>query len=154
MNSNKSFLKLTGTVVIERRKKNGKVIDRQNLKNLIVNSGKEHVAKLIGGLVSGLNEFQSIAIGTGTTSATATDTSLETEVTRALASKSYEASYKAVFEKTFSFNSGESYNITEAGLFDSNTESGSTMLDRFVFTAKEVDADTDLYIKITITVSS
>lgn len=154
MNPSKDFLKLTGTVVIERRKKNGKVIDRENMKNLIVNVGKEHVAKLIGGLVSGISEFQSIAIGTGTTGVSASDTSLETEITRALATKAYEADYKATFEYTFSFGSGVTHNITEAGLFDSNTESGSTMLDRFTFTAKEVDADTDLYIKITITVSS
>jgi len=154
MKSKESFLKLRGDVVIERRKKNGDVIDREKFKNLIVNSGKEHVAKLIGNLVSGINAFQSLAIGTGTTAVVVTDTSLETEITRVLATKSYEADYKAVFENTFSFSSGVSYNITEAGLFDSNVESGSTMLDRFVFTAKEVDADTDLYIKVTITVSA
>ena len=81
---------------------------------------------------------------------------LETEVSRAQADNSggsYEANYKCIFEKTFTFGSGESYSITEAGVFDGATETGSTMLDRFTFTSKSVDSDTDLYIKVTITVS-
>lgn len=146
-------LKLIGTAVIERRAKDGTVIDSEMVKNLIVNTGKEIVAKLIGELESGLGGFSAVALGTGTTGAVAGDTSLETEVARASATKAYEANYKATFEHTFDFGSGESYSITEAGIFDSAIESGSTMLDRFVFTAKEVDVDTDLYIKITITVS-
>lgn len=149
----KEGFKLKGTAIIERRTKEGKVLDRETARNLIVNTGKERVAKLIGDLESGLSAFSAIGLGTGTTAVVAGDTSLETEVTRALATKAYEASYKATFEKTFDFGSGESYSITEAGLFDSISESGSTMLDRFVFSAKEVGTEVDLYIKITITVS-
>jgi hypothetical protein len=147
----KEFLKLKGSAVIETRTKEGAVIDREEIKNLIVNAGKEVVAKLLNGVSS--TYFRAIAIGTGTTGATTGDTTLETEVTRALASLAYEASYKATFEKTFEFGSGESYSITEAGVFDSATASGSTMLDRLTFTAKSVDSDTDLYVKITVTVA-
>lgn len=154
MKNSNDNIELKGTAIIERRTKDGKVIDRDIVKNLIVNTGKEHVAKLIGGLVSGISEFTTVAIGEGTTSATVNDTALENEAKRALATKSYEASYKAVFEKTFNFGSGESYSITEAGIFDSAVESGSTMLDRFVFSAKAVDDSTPLYVKITIEVSS
>lgn len=152
MKQQKSF-KLKGTVIVEKRDKQGNVLEKTELENLIVNSGKERVAKLLNGVSS--TTFNSIAIGTGTTSPTTSDTSLETEITRAQAdgSGAYEADYKAVFEKTFSFGSGESYNITEAGVFDNATASGSTMLDRFTFGAQAVDADTDLYIKVTITVS-
>jgi len=149
----KEGFRLIGTAIIERRKKDGTVIDSQKLKNLIVNTGKERVAKLLGDLESGISGFSSIGIGTGTTGALVTDSGLETEVSRNLATNAYEADYKATFEYNFGFSSGESHSITEAGVFDSPVESGSTMLDRFVFTAKEVDADTDLYVKITITVS-
>lgn len=149
-NNMKDSLKLRGDVVIERRTKDGKVIEKEELKNLIVNVGKERVAKMLNN-VDG-TYFRAIAIGTGTTSPVVGNTALETEITRALASLSYEANYKAIFEKTFVFGSGDNYDITEAGILDNET-SGGTMLDRFTFSAKSVDADTDLYIKVTITIA-
>jgi len=150
----KDGIKLTGDVIIERRRKDGSVIDREEIKNLIVNSGKERVAKLIAeGVGTGLTGFSYIAIGTGVTGVLVTDTSLETEVERESATVGYEASYKATFEKTFVFGTGDSYAITEAGVGDSASSTGDTLLDRFVFTAKNVDIDTDLYVKITITVA-
>lgn len=146
----KDTLKLKGNVIIERRRGDGTVIDRLELKNLIVNTGKERVAKLLNNVSA--TYFRAIAIGTGVTAPVVGNTTLGTEITRALATLSYEASYKAVFEKTFQFSSGESYSITEAGLFD-NATAGGAMLNRFTFPARAVDADTDLYVKITITVS-
>ena len=153
----KEGLKLRGDVIIERRSKDGKVIDKEELKNLIVNVGKERVAKLITQGVGG-TAFGYIAIGTGETgdSPAVGDTALVNEVTRAQADNgggSYEADYKAIFEKTFSFGSGEEYSITEAGVSDSASASGECLLDRFVFAEKAVDVDTDLYVKVTITVS-
>ncbi len=149
-----SRLSLRGDVIIERRDSaTGKVLDREELKNLIVNVGKEKVAKLIGNTESGLNAFGYIAIGEGTTTPTVTDTVLETERVRNYADGggSYEANYKCIFEKTFTFGSGVSYSITEAGVFNDATV--GDMLDRFTFTVKAVDSDTDLYVKVTITVA-
>ena len=145
----KERLVMRGDAVIERRRKDGSLIDKEEIKNLIVNTGKERVAKLLNGVSS--TYFRAIAIGTGTTAPVAGDMELESEIARALASLSYEANYKAVFEKTFEFGSGEAYDITEVGIFDSDTVSGSTMYDRLTFSAKSVDSDTDLYVKITIT---
>jgi len=149
--------KLVGTVVIERRRKDGTVIEREEVKNTVVNSGLERVAKLMNkGAAGVLTPFGYIGIGTGTTGALATDTTLETEVTREEADNSggaYEADYKSIWEKTFTFGSGESYAITEAGILDSAVVLGSTMFDRFTFSAKNVDADTDLYVKVTVTLS-
>lgn len=130
-------------------KNTGEIIDSQKFCNTIVNDGLERVAKLINGVSS--TYYRAIAIGEGTTGATNSDTQLESEVTRALASLSYEASYKAKFTYTFDFGSGESYAITEAGIFDSATVSGSTMLNRTTFTAKNVDVDIDLIVTCTIT---
>jgi len=142
--------KLIGSAYFELRQ-NGKVIDKWEVNNIIVNDGKERVAKLIGALSS--TGFQYIGIGEGATGATVNDSELETEQKRTLATIAYEASNKVIFEKTFSFASGESFAITEAGLFDSLTASGSIMLDRLVFSAKNVDSEIDLYVKITITVT-
>lgn len=150
----KDGIKLKGNVVLELRKKDGTVIEHEELKNLIVTTGKSRVRDLIGeGIGTGLTGFNSIAIGTGTNAVVIGDTTLQTEVERALASVSAVSTDKVVFEKTFDFGTGDSYAITEAGVFDSDTETGSTMLDRFVFSAKNVDVDTDLYVKITITIA-
>ena len=143
-------IKLSGEMLFELRK-NGKVIERELVKNLIVNVGKEQIARLLGNEV--VDGFTYIAIGTGTNAENVTDSALQTEVTRALATKVYEADYKYKFEKTFTFGSAESYAITEACLSDSSGASGEVILNRKVFSAKNVDSDTDLYVKITITVS-
>lgn len=153
----KEGLKLRGDVIIERRRKNGAVIEREELKNLIVNVGKERVAKLLSAGEGG-TAFGYIAIGESGSgdSVSATDTSLLSEVKRVQADDSggsYEADYKAIWETTFSFGSAESYAIKEAGISDSASESGQTLLDRFIFSAKNVDADVDLYVKVTVQVS-
>ncbi len=129
----------------------GKILDSEEICNTIVNDGLERMAKLINNVDS--TYFRAIAIGTGTTAATNSDVALETEYTRALASLSYEASYKAKFTKTFSFGSGVSEDITEAGIFDSITESGSIMLARTTFSAKSVNDTIDLIVTATITVA-
>lgn len=147
-----SILKLEGEMLFELRKKDGSVIERELIKNLIVNVGKERVAKLLGNIGSP-GAFTNIAIGEGTTAEAAGDTSLETERDRAAATIAYEADYKCKFEKTFSFGSGVSWAITEACLSDSAAASGETILNRKTFTAKNVDSDTDLLVRITITVS-
>jgi hypothetical protein len=127
------------------------VLDSEEFCNLIVNNGLERVAKLINGVSS--TYFRALAIGTGVIGAVNGDSALGTEVKRATATLSYEASYKAKFVYTFTFGSGESYTITEAGIFDSATVSGSTMLARTTFTGKNVDTDIDLIVTATITVS-
>ena len=140
-------MKLKGKGYFELRK-DGKVIDKWKKSNIIVNDGLERIVNLIGGLTT--TSFANLAIGTGTTASTINDTQLETEVTRLAATVSYEASNKIVFEKTFTFSSGESYAITEVGIVDSLKVSGSVLLDRITFAAKNVDSDIDLYVKLTI----
>jgi len=143
---------LKGHGYFERRRKDGSKIDSWETDNLIVTTGKVQVAKLLNGVDA--TYFDSIAIGEGETGDTVVvgDTTLKSEVARAVATLSYEATAKAVFEYTFSFNSGISYAITEAGILN-NESAGGDLLDRFTFSEKNVDADTDLYCKITITIS-
>ena len=148
-------LKLRGTAVIERRRKDGAVIDREVIKNLVLTLGKSRVRDLIGEGIgaTGITGFGYIAIGTGTASPVIGNTALETEVERESATVASVSTDQVTFEKTFTFASGVSYSITEAGVGDSATETGDTLLDRFTFSIKSVDADTDLYVKVTITVS-
>jgi len=143
----KEDLKLKGIVEIFLMK-GDKVIDYEKKENLIVSGGKDRVEELIGG--TNTTYFNYIAIGTGTTSPSESDTALESEVKRAQATVSHTANGE-VFEKTFDFGSSESYNITELGIFDS--ASGGTMLDRITFSAKAVDVDTSLLVRVTISVS-
>ena len=147
----KESLKLAGHGYFEIRK-NGVKIDSWETDNIIVTSGKVQVAKLLNGVDATF--FDTIAIGEGETvdSVVVGDTALKTEVARAEATLSYDDTAKAVFEHTFAFGTAEAYAITEAGIFNSQS-AGGDMLDRFVFSAKNVDVDTDLYIKITITVA-
>ena len=142
---------LKGHGYFERRRKDGSKIDSWETDNLIVTTGKVQVAKLLNGVDA--TYFDSIAIGEGETgdAVVVGDTTLKSEVARAVATLSYEATAKAVFEYTFSFNSGISYAITEAGILNNESADGD-LLDRFTFTEKNVDSDTDLYVKITITI--
>jgi len=138
--------------IIRKDNSTGEIIDKLDICNTIVNDGLEVMAKRIGGDAEAY--FRALAIGTGTTSVTNSDTALETEYTRATATTSeYEASYKWTFSKTFTFGTGVSEDITEAGIFDSATATGSTMLARTVFSAKTVNASIDLIVNATISVA-
>ena len=129
----------------------GEVKDRSEIKNMIVNTGLARVAKLLNGVET--TYMRAIAIGTGNTAVTATDTELDVEVTRATATLTYSAvgGFKAVFSKVFTFTSGESYTIKEVGVFDSLITSSATMFNRALDTGKIVDVDTSLTINVTIT---
>jgi hypothetical protein len=130
-------------------KETGEIIDSQEFCNAIVNDGLERIARLLNGNSS--TYFRALAVGTGFTAVENDDTALEVEVSRATATLSYEASYKTKFVYTFTF--GGDYAITEAGIFDSATVSGSTMLARTVFAAKNVSTVIDLIVTATITCS-
>ena len=149
----KESLKLKGHGYFERRRKDGSKIDSWEVDNLIVTAGKVQVAKLLNGIDA--TYFDTIAIGEGETADVAVvgDTALKSEVVRSVATLTYEATAKAIFEYTFSFGTAEEYAITEAGIFNSQS-AGGDMLDRFVFAEKNVDIDTDLYVKISITCSA
>jgi hypothetical protein len=129
-------------------KETGKVLSSEEYCNLIVNDGLTRAALLLNGNSS--TYFRALAVGTGSSGPTNSDTALGTEVTRAAATLT-NGTYTAVFDHTFTF--GGSYAITEAGIFDSTTPSGSVMLARTVFAAKNVSTIIDLIVTATITVS-
>ena len=118
------------------RDRHGNVKDVRHIKNIITNSGLSEIIKLIGGL--GGSPFRYIAIGSGTTSPSASDTALEAEIARAEATVSQETTSVSGdtlrLEASFSFTAN--YSITESGVF--NASSGGVMLARQTFPALNV----------------
>jgi len=121
-------------------------------KNLIVNAGKAGAASR---LISNTNNpFTYIAIGTGTTAPTASDTALQNEVQRGAADTVTQMTTSvtndtAKLVKTFTFTSSQA--ITESGIF--NASSGGTMLARQTFAGIGVDNSVSLQIEWRIQVS-
>lgn len=149
---------LVGYFIIKVFDKDGRLKDFRFVKNLIVNSGKSGVADRIGD-VNSIAAFEYIAIGTGTTSESASDTALESEVKRKSASKSLVTTNVTndtlQLQATFSSSDGLSGSsaITESGVFNSST--GGTMLNRKTFSAVNCDWDAGDSLQVTwkITVS-
>lgn len=138
-------------VVFEARDKyTGELLSRQEVSNLVVSSGLERIARLSIG--EAVDPFSAIAIGTGNTGAIAGDTALETEVARATATVTYEGAGETKYVHLFSFGSGESYSIAEAGIFDTDTPESGTMLNRVLAVSPiAVDSEIDLTVTITVT---
>jgi len=149
----KDGIKLTGQFKISRfNVKTGKIIDTIEKSNLVVDTGLQTVAQLIGGFSS--LTFPVVAIGEGTTAPLPTDSALQNETTRETVSVTNPSNGVIDYDHTFTFGSGQSFAITELGIFDQLTVSGSTMLNRLTFTARNVSDVIGLIIDGTITVST
>ena len=129
-------------------KATGKILSTEEYCNLIVNAGLTRAALLLNGNSS--TYFRALAVGTNASGPTNSDSALGAEVTRSAATLT-NGTYTAVFAHTFTF--GGDYAITEAGIFDSATVSGSSMLARTVFAAKNVSTTVSLIVTATITVA-
>ena len=120
----------------------------------ITNSGMAEVAALIGSDTSGDGTaFDYIAIGTGTTAPSASDTTLESEQQRAAATgtrvtTSVTNDTLQLVKDAFSFSGN--YAITEVGVF--NNSSGGTMLSRSTFSAVNVTSNDTLKVTVKIQV--
>ena len=117
--------------------------------NTMTNAGFAEVAGLMVSDVGG-TAFDYIAIGTGTTGASASDTALETETHREAATGSRTTTSvsndTAKWVATFSGYSG-SEAVTESGVLNAGT--GGTLLCRQVFSAVNVDWDAGDSLQIT-----
>jgi len=135
--------------------RDGQIIDHRLVNNVITNAGLAEVAGLINSDQAGsLTAFDYIAIGTGTTAASASDTQLEAEIvgsggerrggadvtgTRVTTTVTNDTSQ---WVTTFSFTG--SFAVTESGVF--NQASGGTMLSRQTFSAINVASGDSLQI--------
>lgn len=116
--------------------------------NLVTNIGLEEA------IDNGLTNIGFMGIGTSATAVTAGDSQLGVEVKREAQAKTNQGTGIREYDHTFTFASGESYTIVEAGLFNSAIASGSIMLNRLVFSGHAVDVDNGLRVKITITLTA
>ncbi|RLF14653.1 MAG: hypothetical protein DRN06_06805 [Thermoprotei archaeon] len=134
---------MAGKIILEVKTIEGKTKLLREIKNVITDVGKAQVAGLINGVVT--TPFTYIAIGTGTTSATSTDTALEAEIKRKSATvdrvTTNVTNDTAYWEATFSSADGltGTASVTESGIFDADT--GGNMLCRQTFSAVNVDWD-------------
>lgn len=134
----KEIIPLKGTIYIKHLDSDGNIKEEREIHNLIVNAGIALVAGLVDGSQTAF--IDAMAVGTGITSASSTDTALGTEVMRVATSNSLVTTSvtndTAQFIGTFNFTA--SYAITEEGLFNSTTASSGTMLSHQVFSAINV----------------
>jgi len=136
-------IKLVGEVQI--LKNNEVVLEK---KNLIVQVGKNFLANAV--LNTSSSPFVGMAIGTGTTPADNSDTTLGTEVARAAFTSSSVSANVVSLSNTYGAGTGTG-SISEAGIF-TNATSGGTMLSHVVFTSVGKGALDTLTINWTITV--
>ena len=134
-------MRIRGIIEIEHIR-NGKVLSHKVIENTITNTGKAEVANLIGN-VSSPTAFTYLAVGTGTTAASATDTTLQTEITdsglgraAATVSRVTTTTTNDTLQLYKSFSVSGSKSITEAGVL--NASSLGTLLGRQVFSADSV----------------
>ena len=138
--------KIGGQITLVHKDKNGKVLERREIKNIVTDAGRALVANLMIGVGDG---FTALGLGTGSAAATVTDTALGTELTTGGFSRG-EAAVSRVTTDTdddtaqllleFTSSSAATIAVTECGAF--NAMSGVTLLGRQVFAAVNM-ANTD-----------
>jgi hypothetical protein len=101
----------------------GREIQRTTSKNMVVNTGRDRIAALIAEDSTALPSH--IAVGTGTTAVSLTDTAMESEVERNAFTTKTSSSGVATFKAFFSKSDANGSTLTEVGLFDQS--SGGTM---------------------------
>ena len=136
-------LKLTGALTIAL---NDKVV--QEIDNLVVTAGKNYVASRMKDTTK--NAMSHMAVGTGTTTAAASQTALVTENDRNTLTSSTVTANAIAYVCTWAAGDASAA-ITEAGIFDAAT--GGDMLARTVFAVVNKGTDDSMTITWTITVS-
>lgn len=125
----------------------GKVKDFRDVKNLIVQVGKNFLASAV--INSSTSPFTYMAIGTSGTAASTSDTALGAEVARQAFTSSSVSTNVVTLSTTYAAGTGTG-TLQEAGIF--NASSSGTMLSHVVFSSISKAAADSLVITWTITV--
>lgn len=140
-------IKFSGLVDIVKYDEAGNVIERVHVKNLVVDSGKALIAKLVSGNVA--TAVTHMAVGTSSTAASANQTTLVAEVGRVtLTTKSASANVMS-FIGIFPAGTGTG-SLQEAALF--NAASAGDMMCRSTFSPISKGANDTVSITWTITI--
>jgi len=140
-------IKPSGQVTFILTDANGKVKQTQKA-NLVVDAGKDFLASAL--LNSSTSPFTHMALGTGTTAAAATDTTLHTELTRIAFTSHSVTTNVASMSTTYGAGVGTGA-ITEAGIF--NAATAGTMLSRVVFSVINKASTDTLTINWSVTIN-
>ena len=132
-------IKFDGVYTIEVRDKDGNLKDREVVENLIVNTGLAEIAGLVGNTGSP-TAFTYLAVGSASTAAAATDTTLETELTdggleraAATVTRTTTTATNDTLQLVKAFSVTGTKTVREVGVFNDSTS--GTMLSRSVLTA-------------------
>jgi len=143
-------LKLRGDVAIVLKDKDGNVKDSREIHNLVVSSGLTFICSRMAGTSAGV--MSHMALGSGTTAASASQTDLVSILGSREALDSTSASSNTITYVS-SFEAGEGTGaVTEAGIF--NASSSGTMLCRTVFPVVNKQADDTMSVTWTITLTA
>ena len=147
---NNEVLKLTGRVNYKLFDSNGNLKEERNINNVVVTVGKAYLATWLTQATQATSFMDFIGIGTGSTAASASDTTLETELaSRATGTLS---SIGNIWQSVGNFPAGTNTGaITEAGVFSAS--SAGTMLARQVFAVINKAASDSLQVTWQITLS-
>lgn len=130
----------------------GKIKDRWVEDNLVVTSGRGHIADQISGQAQAA--MSHMAIGSGTTAQVIGNTALESEINRKIFDSKTQGAgadaNKVIYVTEWTPGEGTGA-ITEAGIFNAST--AGTMLCRTTFAVKNKEAGDSLTLTWTITIS-
>ena len=143
-------LKLSGQLAIVLRDKHGNIKDERVEKNLVVTTGLNYIASRMKD--ASATAMTHMALGSGTTTAAASQTDLVTLLGAREVLDSTTVTANAV-AYVASFEAGDATGaVTEAGIF--NASSSGTMLCRTVFSVVNKAADDTMTVTWTITLSA
>jgi hypothetical protein len=143
-------VKPTGLVTIVQTNAEGKIVKEFQVPNLVVTAGKNHIAAKIAATTNSPAAMTHMAIGTGTSTPGASDTTLGTQTGRVSLSGSVVSTNTITYTATFPAGTGDGA-ITEAGVF--NASSGGTMLCRTTFPVVNKASGDTIAITWVVTVS-
>ena len=149
INSIAEGLKVTGRVHLVKTNEIGQIVEERDVPNLVVTTGKNHIASKIVATTNSPASMTHMGIGTGTASAAVGDTTL-TQTGRVTLSSSSVLNNTITYTATFPAGTGDGA-ITEAGVF--NAASAGTMLCRTVFPTVNKGSGDQITITWVITVS-
>lgn len=141
-------LKASGSLRVVITGSDGKIKEEREFKNLVVNTGLAYVASRMVGTAA--NVMSNMALGSGTTAASATDTALQSELGRVALASGTAAANVVTYTATFPPATATGA-VTEAGIF--NAGSAGTMLCRTVFAVVNKGSDDAMSVTWTITIS-
>jgi hypothetical protein len=141
-------IKMTGDLKIVLTDENGQIKHEQEIKNLVVTTGKNFIASRMKDTTE--DAMSHMAIGSGTTAANVADTALESSLGRVSLTSTTVTNNNVAYVATFPAGTGTGA-VTEAGLF--NASSGGDMLCRTVFSVINKGAADTLGITWTVTVN-